>query len=220
MEMEMSKPKVATGDAMVDILHEQKLSEEEQAKVDAKLVESIDDDFSLFSWGWSSPLKRTRGEMDKQGNLVAKVVFFRLKIKSVGMSEIMEAWQSKSPVPPAKHELHKKNSDIARQLGSKHDVLVWETNEADPVFQREKNKFNNEFGKAILLHSLAYDMKDKDGRLVLRGNSLSEPNEVIDAEAALKIIFTRWGLTSDHFASITGDVRKLTEAKEIQEEGE
>ena len=170
--------------------------------------------------GWSSPLKRTRGDKDKRGNLVAKVEFFRLKIKSVGMSEIMEAWQSKSPVPPAKHELHKKNSEVARQLGSKHDVLVWETNEADPVFQRERNKFNNEFGKAILLHALAYDIKDSSGKLVLRGDSLSEPNEVIDPEAALKIIFKRWGLTSDHFASITGDVRKLTEAKEVQEEGE
>ena len=219
MDFEMSKP-VGPGDSVMSIVQEQKASEEEQAKLDAKLIESIDDDFSLFSWGWSSPLKRTRGDKDKRGNLIAKVEFFRLKIKSVGMSEIMEAWQEKAPIPPAKQVVHKKNSDAVRQLGLKHDTLMWDLNEADPVFQREKNKFNNEFGKAILLHALAYDIKDHSGKLVLRGDSLSEPNEVIDAEAALKIIFTRWGLTSDHFASITSDVRKLTEAKEVQEEGE
>ena len=48
MDIEISKP--VMGDSVLDIVREQKVSEEEQAKLDAKLVESIDDDFSLFSW--------------------------------------------------------------------------------------------------------------------------------------------------------------------------
>lgn len=218
MEPSMDTP-IGAGDGVMDIVREQQREEEEQAKADAKLVESIDDEFGLFSWGWSSPLKRTRSERDKKGNITTKVEYFRMRIKSVGMSEIMEEWQAKAPVPPATRNLHKKNSDVARGLGGKHDVLVWEVNEADPAFQRERNKFNNEFGKAILLHSLAYNIKD-GSRLVLKGEPLSEPNEVIDAEAALTIIFKRWGLTSEHFATITSDVRQLTEVKEVQEEGE
>lgn len=219
MDLEMTRP-VGMGDGVMEIIKDQQAQEEEQARADAKMIESIDDDFGLFSWGWSSPLKRSRSETDRKGNLATKVEYFRLKIKSVGLSEIMEEWQSKAPVAPAKQQVHKRNSDVARQLGAKHDVMVWEINEADPAFRKEQNKFNNEFGKAMLLHSLAYDLKDNSGRLVLKGASLSEPNEVIDAEAALTIIFKKWGITSEHFAAITGDVRKLTEAKEVQEEGE
>lgn len=211
---------IGVDDGIMGIIEDQRKAEEEQTKLDAKFVESVDEDFSLFSWGWSQPLKRTRGEMGKKGQVNAKVEYFRLKIKSIGMSEVMEEWQSKMPTPPSMLKAYKKDSDVARQLGQKHEVVVWEINEADPSYQRDRQKFNSELGKALLLHSLAYDIKDRAGRLVLRGDSLNEPNQVIDSAAALDIIFSRWGLTSEHFAAITNDVRKLTEAKEEQELGE
>ena len=216
----MTEQPISPGDGITDMLKEQRENEEEQTRLDAKFIENVDDDFSLFSWGWSQPLKRTRSEMGKKGQINTKVEYFRLKIKSIGMSEVMEEWQSKMPTPPAMLKAYKKDSEVARQLGQKHEVVVWEINEADPSYQRERQRFNSELGKALLLHSLAYDIKDRDGRLVLRGDSINEPNQVIDSAAALNIIFNRWGLTSEHFAAITGDVRKLTEAKEEQELGE
>ena len=216
----MTEQPISPGDGITDMLKEQRENEEEQTRLDAKFIENVDDDFSLFSWGWSQPLKRTRSEMGKKGQINTRVEYFRLKIKSIGMSEVMEEWQNKMPTPPAMIKAYKKDSDVARQLGQKHEVVVWEINEADPSYQRERQRFNSELGKALLLHSLAYDIKDRDGRLVLRGDSINEPNQVIDSVAALNIIFNRWGLTSEHFAAITGDVRKLTEAKEEQELGE
>lgn len=209
---------IGLGAGMADLDKEIVQKEEERAKQDAKFVEDVAD-FSLFSWGWTQPLKRTRSERDKKGNLKTEVEFFHLKIKSIGMSEVMEEWQNKMPSPPAMLKTYKKDSDVARQLGYKHDVVVWESNEADPAFQRERQRFNSELGKALLLHSLAYDLKDGD-RLVLKGADMNEPNEVIDPGKALKVIFKKWGLTSEHFAAITSDVRKLTEAKEVEELGE
>lgn len=208
------------GDGVTGIVKEQREADQEQARLDAKFIESVDDDFSLFSWGWSQPLKRTRSEMGKNGQINTKVEYFRLKIKSIGMSEVMEEWQSKMPTPPATLKAYKKDSNVARQLGQKHEVVVWEINEADPSYQRERQRFNSELGKALLLHSLAYDLRDREGKLVLVGALLNQPNQVIEPEAALNIIFNKWGLTSEHFAAITNDVRKLTEAKEEQELGE
>lgn len=208
------------GDGVTGIVKEQREADQEQARLDAKFIESVDDDFSLFSWGWSQPLKRTRSEMGKKGQISTKVEYFRLKIKSIGMSEVMEEWQSKMPTPPAILKAYKKDSDVARQLGQKHEVVVWEINEADPSYQRERQRFNSELGKALLLHSLAYDLRDREGKLVLVGALLNQPNQVIEPAVALNIIFNKWGLTSEHFAAITNDVRKLTEAKEEQELGE
>lgn len=219
MDLTTEQP-FADGDGVIGIIKEQREADQEQARLDAKFIENIDEDFSLFSWGWSQPLKRTRSEMGKKGQINTKVEYFRLKIKSIGMSEVMEEWQSKMPTPPAMLKAYKKDSDVARQLGQKHEVVVWEINEADPSYQRERQKFNSELGKALLLHSLAYDLRDREGKLVLVGALLNQPNQVIEPAAALNIIFNRWGLTSEHFAAITNDVRKLTEAKEEQELGE
>jgi len=219
MDLDAGQP-VGIGDGIMDIIKEQKESEKDRAAKDAKFIEIIDSGFSLFSWGWTQPLKRTRSEVDKNGNISTKVEYFRLKIKSMGMSEVMEEWQNRMPSPPAMLKTYKKDSDVARQLGYKHDVVIWESNEADPAFQRERNRFNSELGKALLLHSLAYDIVDENNRLVLKGSSLSEPNEIIDSQSALKVIFNRWGLTSEHFAVITADVRELTAAKEGEELGE
>lgn len=210
MDTETFSNPIGISDDVLQMTREIQAKERSQAEKDVRLIEDIDEDFSLFSWGWTSPLKRTKDR---------EVEYFSLKIKSIGLSEIIEEMQTKSPVPPSTLRTYKRDSEVVRQLGQKHDVVVWEQNEADPTYQRERTKFNNEFGKMLLLHSLAYDIKD-NGKIVLKGKNLSEPNEVVDPDAAMKVIFRKWGITTEHFATITGDIRRLTESKEIQEEGE
>lgn len=182
---------------------------EEKKKAEARVIEEIDENFSLFSWGYSEPLKITRGN---------KVEYIRLKIKSVGISEVIEELQAKAPTPPSVPKVYKKDSDIARQLGYKHDVVVREVDEADPEYQRLKRQHDMISSQMILLHGLAYDLK-YNGQVVLRGSDITAPSEIIDAEKAL-LVLKRWGLSSEAFATLVKNIRELTEAKEVAEEGE
>lgn len=207
-QMNQFEMPISAGEGSVDGMIREIESDKRKAdEATARIIEDIDENFSMYSWGYTTPLKITRGE---------KVEYIRLKIKSAGVAEVMESWQKKTPVPPTSPEVIKRNSPEARRLGYKHDVMVDRVKEGDPAYRRALSEFNNELGKEIFLRSIAYDIYD-NGKLILKGNDLTQPNEIIDAAAALKIIFNRWDLSMSHFAQVTADVRELTESAEVEE---
>lgn len=205
-------PEIGVDPSVIEMDKEISQSEKERKKKAesefVRAIESIDENFSLFSWGWSKPLKITRNE---------KTEYITLRIKSVGISEILEQLQAKAPVPPTISRVHKKDSDVVRQLGLKHDVLVKEIDEGDPSYQRAKREHENLVGKVILVNGLAYDFK-KDGAYVLKGSDVSSPSEVVDFEVALDFVTKRLGITTSHFTTLLNDITELTSTRERVED--
>ena len=188
-----------------------KKAEVEAKKEKVKVIESLDN-FSFFSWGYSEPLKITRGN---ERTRVNEIEYVQFKIKSIGVTEVMEELQAKAPTPPAKAVTHKRGSDIAQQLGVKHDVLVWEVNEADENYIKDRQKYNTIFSQKVLLHGLAYDLK-VGSELVLEGANINSPSKIHNEEAALRAL-RAMGLSSEHYTIMVRSIRELTAEKEQAE---
>lgn len=179
----------------------------EQAEA-ARLItlDELEENFSLFSWGYSDPLKVTKN---------GKTEYIRVRIKSVGIAELMESYQAKMPSPPAMQKLMKKDSPEAKELGYKHDIMLMVVNQADPKYLEDQRKHDNEAGQEIVLRGWGHDLK-WNGALVLKGSDMSSPNEVIDRDGALKA-FKRLGLTAEHFSILVRNIRELTAEAEKSE---
>lgn len=190
------------------LLQESQSREKQKVNEDARILDAIlGEDFSLFSWGETRPLKVTQGGETK---------YKKFRIKSVGIADIMEAYQDHMPSPPAVLRTYKRESDVARQLGQKHDVVVWEVNEGDPAYRELKQRHETESSQEILLRGLAHDIPYK-GKIVLRGADINEPTKIEDREGAMAAL-RRMGLTAEHFSIIVSDIRMLTADKEVEEE--
>lgn len=187
----------------------QELAAQQQKAVTTKDAEILDslDDMTFYSWGYSRPLKVTLGGEEKH---------LRLKIKSIGMTELMESLRKDAPKPPSSRKLVKKGTDIARELGVKHDVIIYEQDEADPGYQRALDDHNTKVSQMIVMQGLAYDLK-LDGEVVLRGNDITKPNEVTDETKVLRR-FRQMGLSSEHFSTLVEDISALTKSREAEEE--
>lgn len=190
-----------------DIAEDFRKIEEKKQEDSVKTIESLDD-MTFFSWGYTAPLKLTRGD------LIEKV---RIKIKSVGVGQVIEEYQHKLPTPPATLKTYKADSDVARSLNVKHSVAVWSVNEADPDYLKMKQKHETEASQMILLHGLAYTLKGDGGEVVLEGGDLNNPSRVINPQAAL-LRLSRMGFSSEHFGQIVRSIRELTAEVEKQED--
>lgn len=189
------------------LIEEADTQKKSKGSEDAQVLDSIlGEDFSLFSWGETRPLKITRN---------GKPEWKRFRIKSVGIADIMEAYQERMPSPPAVLKAYKKDTDVARQLGQKHDVVVWEVNEADPAYLEMKRKHETAASQEILLRGLAHDLQYK-GRTVLSGSDIHEPSVIVDHEGAMTAL-RRMGLTAEHFSIVVADIRSLTADHEVEE---
>ena len=179
-----------------------------QKKADeAEIIESLDD-FSMFSWGYTPELKITRDGVSKK---------IKFKIKSVGVSAIIEEYQHKMPTAPGSLKTYKPESDVARALGQRRAVTVWEVNEADSNYQMLKREHETRASQMILLHGLAYDLKGPDGQVALRGSNLNAPSQIINAEGALESL-RKMGMSSEHFGLIVKAIRELTSEEQAAEE--
>lgn len=185
----------------------QKRIETENKADEVQVIENLDD-FSMFSWGYTPELKITRDGVSRK---------IKFRIKSVGVSAIIEEYQHKMPVAPASLKTYKPETDVARGLGQKRAVVVWEVNEADPDYQMRKREHETRASQMILLHGLAYDLKGPDGNYVLKGSNINAPSEIIDTEKALMVL-RKMGMSSEHFGLIVKAVRELTSEEQVVEE--
>ena len=192
-----------------DVIKAAKEDEAREKKEAAKVIEDIGEDFSLFSWGYSDELKTTRA---------GKVEYKRLKLKSVGVQEIMESYQKSMPSPPSVKRTIKKNSPEAKELGYQHDIIITQVDESDAEYRRMKSEHDNAAGQEILLRGLMYDLKF-NGQVVLKGADPTQPTEILDKVGAMKAL-KRMGLTAEHFSSIVKSIRELTADSEVEETGE
>lgn len=180
-----------------------------QEKEAAKILETIDDDFVLSAWGYTDELKLTKGN---------DVQRFRLKIKSVGVQDVIERTEKTAPRPPSSVKGYKKGSAEALAVGSQIGVIVREVDYSDPAYMEKMDAHNRRSGQIILLAGLAYDWKDpKDsGRLILKGANVEATNDIIDEEACL-LRLRRMGMTGAHYALVLKNIRGLTEDEEVRE---
>ena len=181
----------------------QEKSRQEVKRAAAQVLDSLDD-ISFFSWGQTDPLKVTKGGTEH---------FHILRIKSLGVSEVIEEMAADAPTPPAVMKTYKRDSEVARRLGFRHDTMVWERNEADPTFLKAQRDHETKVSNKILLKGLAYDLKDETGRVVLKGKDIIQPTEIVDEAAALRAL-RRLGFATDHFATIVNNINRLTKAEE------
>lgn len=189
------------------LVQESKNQEKQKQDSDVRVLDAIlSEDFSMFSWGKTKPLKITQGE---------DVKYLQFRIKSVGIADIMEAYQDRMPSPPSILKTYKRDSDVAKQLGQKHDVTVWEVNEADATYLELKRKHETAASQEILLRGLAHDLPYQ-GKMVLRGSDMSSPTEIVDRPGAMAAL-RRMGLTAEHFSIVVSDIRALTADREGEE---
>lgn len=208
-------PKVAgLPDEMFKHAEEQEKKKHEETRSIKVFDDVISDQDNLFSWGYTEELMVTKGIDIKTRKPI--VEYRQFKIKSVGMSELMEEIQNKAPVPPASLRAYKADSDVARQLGRKHDVVVYEVNEADPGFQRAKRKHETDSAFTIVLYGIAHDLK-LNGEIVLNGSDITRPSVVVDQEKALQAV-KNLGMSSEHFGMIVRNIRELTQEREAEED--
>lgn len=192
------------------LVKEQKEEKFEQEQKDiALIIDNFDDDFTLSSWGWTSDLKITKGRQKSA---------IQLKIKSVGVADVIEQTGKGQPRPPSVVKEMKRGSQEALALGSKHAVIVREIDEADPVYLQHIDEHNRRSGQLIMLAGLAYDIEvpKGSGNFVLKGANVNAPSDILDPDGALKWLRDR-GITGSHYAQILKDIRGLTEDVEEQE---
>lgn len=180
-----------------------------QEREAAKMLETLDEDFSLSAWGWTDELKITRGD---------KTEHVRLRIKSVGVQDVIENTEKKAPRPPSSMKSYKKGSAEALALGSQQAVIVREVDYSDPGYMEALDAHNRRSGQIILLGALAYDWYDPSdkNRLILKGADITIPNEIIDESKCLARL-RRMGFTGPHYTIMLKNVRGLTEDEEARE---
>lgn len=184
---------------------EDRASELEREAV--KIVDNFDSDFTLSSWGYTDELKVTRG---------AKILPFKLRIKAVGVQDVVERTDKKQPRPPSSYKTYKKNSPEANNAGANTALLVREVDYSDPAYMVAVDEHQRRSGQIVILAALAYDWYDKDGKLILRGADIDIPTEIIDEEACLQKLRSL-RLTSTHLTTILKNVRDLTADEDRRE---
>ena len=195
---------------VVQMLEKSKeVKEEKQQAEAAKILETIDDDFRLSAWGYTDPLKITRGK---------EVDWVRLKIKSVGVQDVIERTEKKAPRPPSQMKGYKKGSTEALAVGSQSAVIVREVDYSDPGYMEKLDAHNRRSGQIIMLAGLAYDWSDPNdkNKPILKGADVDSNNEIIDEDACL-LKLRRMGITGSHYAMILKNIRGLTEDDEARE---
>lgn len=208
--MEMQELPIQLPKGALQYYEEQKEEKEQQQKHDvARIIDNFDDDFTLSSWGYTSDLKITKGKETQS---------IQLKIKSVGVADVIEQTSKGQPRPPSTVKSYKKGTREALALGSKYDVIVREIDESDPAYLQQMEEHNRRSGQLIMLAGLAYDIDvpKGSGNFVLKGADVNSQSSIIDPDGALKWLRNR-GITGSHYAQILKDIRGLTEDLEEQE---
>lgn len=206
-ELKAGEPTFVPG--MQALIEDAKQQDEERRKEDAKILTDFKD-VSLSSWGYTRPLKNTHG---------ATVEYIRLPIKSLGLSDVMEAVELDRPMPPSMRKTYSKNTDTARTFtNGKHDVIVYEVDEGDPTYIAQIRRYNTRVAQMWVVYGLAADL-EYEGEVVLKGKDTTRPNEVVDMDKAMKAI-RRLGISQSHYSDIMEDIRLLTADVEEVEQGE
>jgi len=158
---------------------------------------------AFVAWGWSD-LKVTQDGVVK---------YKRVRIKSIGLAEMMERFSRQGPVPPRRTTLVKRDSAEGRSAGLTHDKLMIEEDFTDAKFKEDQRAFNMRVMYLIVLGGLAVDICDRNGNLVVKSNATRSATEIIDEDAAILALKDQ-EFSNDHIERLYADIRALTSSEQ------
>ena len=126
-----------------------------------------------------------------------KVVRYEIPIESTGISELIESFQDKAPIPPAKKALVKPESDMGKEMGITQNKWVYLPDFTDEKYIKDREEHGSAIGIAIVLKGMAVPIKDSEG------------NEVKDKDKKVSVL-KEMGMSSEQFAQLASDITSLT----------
>jgi len=133
-----------------------------------------------------------------------KVCCLEIPIKSSGISELIDSFQRLAPSPPAKSELVKPGSEIAKELGITTKQWVKVPDYSDSHYLKEKEEHNSNLGMAVALHGIAVALEDENGK------------EIKEEKEKIKLL-KEMGLSGEQFSKIVEDITALTKWQDEEE---
>jgi len=134
-----------------------------------------------------------------------KIICLEIPIKSTGISELIDTYKEKAPIPPIKNELVTPDSAIGKEmkLVEKKWMKIPDLN--CPEYLRAKEEHDSNLGIAILMKGIAVPIKNEKGE------------EVTDSQEKIKILKSM-EMSGDHFGQIITDITSLTKWSEQERE--
>lgn len=170
---------------------------EEQEKVGIKEIsvnELVEDSLVFESKGIS------RVKVTRDGEVHALL----FPIRSTGVSELVDTYSKKAPMPPVINEVVMPDSPIGKQLGLPRKMHVKTFDLTDRTYLERKEKHDQNLGIAILLQGLDMVIKDKGGNVVENSDKKIE-------------ILRGMKMSGDQFMQIVRDIESLTKWDEERE---
>jgi hypothetical protein len=161
--------------------------EEKEYKSEVHVSELVEDEDVFLSTG------KSKVKVTKDG-VVRALVF---KIKSTGVSDLVDRFNKKAPTPPVHKEIVEPGSEIGKQLGLRQKKWVRMPDLADPGYIDALAKHNEDLGMAILLQGLDVVFKNKEG------------NVVTDSDEKIRIMKEQ-EMTGHQFTQVINDIQDLT----------
>ncbi len=126
-----------------------------------------------------------------------EVVKYDIPIESTGISELIESFQDKAPIPPSKKCLVLPDSDIGKEMGITQKKWVYLPDFTDEDYIRKREEHGSDLGIALVLKGMAVPIKDNEGK------------EVTDKDKKIKIL-REMGMSSEQFTQLASDITSLT----------
>jgi hypothetical protein len=143
----------------------------------------------------------TRVKVTKEGE--PKTLIF--KIKSSGVADLVDTFSKDAPTPPVKNELILPDSDLGRLMKLSKKEWCRIPDFTDPDYIKNKEKFDQDLGMAILLQGLDLEFKREDG------------SDVTDSDEKVEIL-KQQGMTGEQFLQVIRDIQDLTRWEEARQD--
>ena len=168
----------------------------------------------FLAWGYSC-LKVTRNSMDTENNIVEEEIELRVPIKSIGLAEVMESINKKTPQAPTRKQSIRADSDEGRALGLKANKIVEVEDQTDPAYKELLTSYRQNAMYKMILAGLAMDIVEMNGAdefVVVKSNGQTAASQILDEDKAITIL-KQQGISNEHAEQLYADVKALT-AKE------
>jgi len=124
-----------------------------------------------------------------------------IKIKSSGVSELIDEMRKKAPKPPIINVVVRPDDPAFRELGLSRKQHVKTFDLTDPEYLETQAKWQSDMGLQIVLKGIDLPFKDREGILI--------------EDADRKVILLRkMGLTGEQFTQLVRDIQSLTKWQE------
>ena len=142
-----------------------------------------------------------------------------MKIKSIGVVDVMENLAKEVPTAPSAVKFVAADSKEGKAMNLKEDRMMEYCNESDEGYLLKLREHNNRAMWNVLLAGLAATIEDTDGTPVVVSNDEHSATEVKNRERAI-VILKGSGISNEHLVAITDAIRDLTRLEKDRVERE